>query len=264
MPNTLPNGDMVHEEIEAQNIAERYLMGKLSADESERFEEHFVDCPQCQERLEATERLRAALKSVSPEKMPVFRAGPAPPVRPGGWPRAAWLIAAALVIAAGLSAILAIQLARMGRDLEQAKVASLDWRHRYETEHAASEALRLPTANQPVAGPTFYLATTRGGAPGDSNPGTRVDVPSNARWVILALDRETAPGYRSLRATLKDSSGKEVWQQSGLPAGSRRPLSVVLPSELLATGKYVLTLEGLSSDGRYQAEGAYRFQVTKP
>lgn len=262
MPNTLPNGDMVHEEIEAQNIAERYLMGKLPADESVRFEEHFVDCPRCQERLEATERLRAALKSESREAMPELRPGPTPAVRREGWPQAAWLIAAGLVIAAGLSAILAVRLARVGRDLEQARVASLDWQHRYQTEHAASQALR-PPSGQPVVGPTFYLAMTRGGEPDGTNPATQVDVPVNGRWVILALDRESTPGYQSLRASLTDASGKELWQQSGLPADSRRPLSVVLPSELLASGRYVLRLEGLSSDGRYQPEGAYRFQATK-
>jgi hypothetical protein len=250
---------MVHEEIEAQNLAERYVMGKLSADELDRFEEHFVDCPRCQDSLEAAERLRAALRSVPPEPAPVLPAGPALPVRRVGWPRTAWLIAAGFVIAAGVSAILAVRLARMGQDLEKVRIASLDWRHRYE---AASGALRPPAANQPVVGPTFYLSTTRGGEP-DAASGTRVDVPGNAGWVILALDREFEPGTQSLRASLKDFSGKEVWQQSGLPAGSRRPLSIVVPSELLAGGRYILTIEALSSDGRYQAEGVYQFQATK-
>ncbi len=259
MPNSLPNRDMVHEEIEAQNLAERYVTGKLAADQLERFEEHFVDCPRCQDALEAAERLRDALRSVPPEPAPALLAGPALPVRRGGWPRTAWLIAAGFVIAAGVSAILAVRLARTQEDLEKARTASLLWQHRYE---AAPDALRPPAANQPVVGPTFYLSTTRGGEP-HADSATRVDVPGNAGWVILALDREFEPGTQSLRASLKNSSGKEVWRQSGLPADSSRPLSIVVPAELLAGGRYILTIEALSSDGRYQAEGVYQFQATK-
>ena len=64
MANTLPNGDMVHEEIEAQSLAERYLMGQLSLEESGRFEEHFVDCPRCGGPLE-----RRVIKASEPERL---------------------------------------------------------------------------------------------------------------------------------------------------------------------------------------------------
>lgn len=43
------------------NIADRYLMDKLSAAERTRFEEHFVDCQECLARLETTKDFRAAL-----------------------------------------------------------------------------------------------------------------------------------------------------------------------------------------------------------
>jgi len=227
-------------------------MGKLSLDESGRFEEHFVDCARCQDRLEAAERFRAAMKSLPREA--------APPVRQA-WPRTAWLIAAGFVVAAGVSTILAVRMARMGAELEQTKIASLDWRRRYETEQA-SAALRRPASDQPVVGPTFYLNTTRG-EPDAANPANRITVPADSHWVVLALDREIEPGLQSLRANLKDSAGQEMWQQSGLPAGAHEPLSFVLPSELLHNGDYVLTIEGLSSDGRYQAAGRYRFRVTR-
>lgn len=259
MPDTLPEGDMLHEQIETENLAERYVTGKLPADESERFEEHFVTCSQCQDSLEAAERLRDALRSVSPEPVAVLQARPALPDRRGKWPRSAWLIAAGLVIAAGLSTILAVRLARMGQELEQAKSASLAWQHRYDT---ALSAVRPPAASQPVVGPTFFLSIGRGDE-AEAGPGTRVDVPSNARWVIFALDREFESGYQSLRASIKAASGNKVWEQSGLPADSRSPLSIAVPSELLGSDRYILTVEGLSSDGRYQAEGVYRFQATK-
>jgi hypothetical protein len=164
-------------------------------------------------------------------------------------------------MALGVSTMLAVRVARMGAELEQTKIASLDWRHRYETEQA-SAALRRPSADQPVVASTFYLNTTRG-EPDAANPANRITVPADSHWVVLALDREIEPGFQSLRASLRDSAGQEVWQQSGLPAGAHEPLSFVLPSDLLHSSDYVLTIEGLSSDGRYQAAGRYRFRATK-
>ena len=187
---------------------------------------------------------------------------PALPIRQGAWPRTAWLIAAAFVVAVAVSTILAVRLARMGGELEKTKIASLDWRHRYETEQA-SAALRSPAPDQPVVGPTFYLNTTRGAEPDTADPANRITVPADSHWVVLALDREVEAGFQSLRANLRDSAGQEVWQQSGLPVSAHEPLSFVLPSELLRSGDYVLTIEGLTSDGRYQAAGRYRFRATK-
>jgi len=261
VPNTLPSGDMDHNQIEEQNLAEQYVMGKLSAEESGRFEDHFVDCPQCLDQLETAERIRAALKTISSEVPSRAPAAPAFAVRHAAWTRAAWLIAAALVMAIAIAAVLAIRLAQIGRELERTKIASLDWQHRYDAQRSNSAEHRPPAADEPVVGPTFYLATTRGGDAGD--PGTRVTVPARTRWVILALDRELEPEFQSLRASLKTSSGREVWRQDSLPAESRTPLSFAVPAELLAAGGYVLTIEGLVSNGGYRPAGRYRFQVTR-
>jgi anti-sigma factor RsiW len=57
---------MEHSYIEDHNIAERYLSGKLSPEERMRFEEHFVDCTHCLDRLEPTDDLRDGRSSISP------------------------------------------------------------------------------------------------------------------------------------------------------------------------------------------------------
>ena len=243
---------MTHDEIAAQNIAERYLMGKLSADESAGFEEHYVDCPVCLDCLEATERFRAALKPLAGQA-----AGPATfQARPEAWPRSAWLVAAALVLAAGLSFLLLIRDAATRRELEQTRIASLDWQRLYENERTAS---RTPAG--PVVGSTFSLSMTRGRESDASDPVNPVTVPSEPHWVVLSLEGELEPGLQSLRASLKDAAGKEVWQQSGLRAAPHATLSVILPSGILHSGDYILTLEGASSGGRYLTAGRYRFRV---
>src|SRR5438034_6115012 len=54
--------DMNHTEIEERNVAARYAMDKLSEDERIAFEEHFVDCPQCQGAIELERALRAGVR----------------------------------------------------------------------------------------------------------------------------------------------------------------------------------------------------------
>src|SRR5262249_41965473 len=58
---------MDHHYIEEQNIPDRYLLGKLPVEERARFEEHFIDCRECLDRLETTEDFRGALRAVAAE-----------------------------------------------------------------------------------------------------------------------------------------------------------------------------------------------------
>jgi Putative zinc-finger len=256
---------MTHDEIEAQNLSERYLMGKLSTEECAGFEEHFVDCPECLDRLEAAERFRAALKPVAAADAARWR----PTRLVGGRWRTPLLAAAALIVAAGTAVFFAMQAAGGRRELDLARIASADWKHRYEMERGANETLRSRAAAPgqasplPVAGAVFYLNTPRGAG---AEPLNRITVTPDPHWVILALDREVDPGFVSLRATLTDAgrtdaAGDNIWQQSGLRAAPGQTLNLVLPSSLFHSGDYILTLEGLVRDGRYLAAGRYRFRA---
>src|SRR3954454_5034125 len=53
---------MNHAEIEERNVAARYAMDKLSTDERIAFEDHFADCPRCQDAIELERALRAGLR----------------------------------------------------------------------------------------------------------------------------------------------------------------------------------------------------------
>lgn len=53
---------MDHSYIDEHEIAERYILGHLSAREAEAFEEHYLGCPECLDRLEAIEGLRQGLR----------------------------------------------------------------------------------------------------------------------------------------------------------------------------------------------------------
>src|SRR5262245_49931950 len=59
---------MDHIFIEEHNIADLYLLGKLSDEERSRFEEHFIDCQECLERLETTDSFLDGLKRLAIEE----------------------------------------------------------------------------------------------------------------------------------------------------------------------------------------------------
>jgi hypothetical protein len=253
---------MTHDEIAARNVVECYLMAKLSQDESARFEEHFVDCPECLDQLEAAERLRSALKPLARERGQTEL----PRTASRHW-GSAWPVAAGLVLAAGSLLLFAIREAKVRGELAQAVTASLDWQQRYEREHAAAEALRsakpagdaAPAA--PVVASTFYLNIARGSESATSEPINRVTLPADPRWIALSLEGEVEAGLKRLRVSVADSAGSAVWQQADLQVTPRETLSVILPSRVLNPGDYVLTLEGLSPSGRGVPAGRYRFRV---
>jgi hypothetical protein len=69
---------MNHDQIEQFDIVHRYLMGKLSGEEVEQFEEHLIDCPQCVEKLQTIRNFRQGLRAYimqeagNADKVPFF------------------------------------------------------------------------------------------------------------------------------------------------------------------------------------------------
>src|SRR5215472_17207221 len=54
--------------LDESDIAERYVTGRLSAEERAGFEAHFVDCAQCLDRIEAAVGLRDGLARSTPRE----------------------------------------------------------------------------------------------------------------------------------------------------------------------------------------------------
>lgn len=59
---------MDHRTIEESGLVERYLQGNLPLEEREEFEDHYLDCAVCLERLELARRLRSGLAQVAVEE----------------------------------------------------------------------------------------------------------------------------------------------------------------------------------------------------
>ena len=92
---------MTCDAIERDEIAERYLLGRLSDDEQEQFEAHYFDCARCLDRLRTIEAARdvLAVETTLPKDLPlVVGARPASARSRRWWQAAAALAAAAVIV----------------------------------------------------------------------------------------------------------------------------------------------------------------------
>jgi hypothetical protein len=239
---------MDHSYIDEHNVADCYILGTLPAEERARFEEHFVDCPQCQDRLEDAERWRRALKAAAAE-------GP----RVIAWPsKAVALLLAACLVLAVAPLVLWRELNRVRADLDLARSTSSNWQQRYEESLQARSEPPLPSTV-----PVFPLILTRDATAEPSAPSVHIVLPQAAPWAVFSLELAHAPSLLSYRATLSTVRDRQVWTASDLKPSQPSSLALVIPSQLLKPGDYVLTLEGLTSRGSFIPVGRYPFGVEK-
>jgi tetratricopeptide (TPR) repeat protein len=109
--------------------------------------------------------------------------------------------------------------------------------------------------------PSFLLAS---GVLRGSGSMTRVSVPAGAIGIRLLL---ALPGaeYRQYRATLRSAEGDELWTAARLQAehgSGRSAVVLLLPSELLPRGDYLIELAGMREGGEPEPLASYTFRVT--
>jgi hypothetical protein len=289
---------MDHKYIEELDLVDRYLMGRLDADESAEFEEHFVDCAQCVDRLRTTKDLIDGFRlmaSRQPAEEPDYRA------RELRWYRLhsvspKWLAAAGgflllVVIAAAVIPFNRIRLSRIEAD--EAKRDSAQWEQRFEeqsrsaasadtkhqeTERELTERLtqlqaELENKREPeIAGlpdgslkpqinmPVFVLKATRGSEP-QSDSINRLTLPRTPTSFLILLALEGEVGYRDYRMTIQDDHNQLIWKSGGLKRDANNSLSLGLNSRFFRGGDYLLTVEGVSEAGARSVVAKYRFRL---
>jgi hypothetical protein len=292
-----------HRYIEEAGITDLYLLGKLPPEEQDRFEEHFVDCPECVERLETTGNFRRALKAAVAEDAARSRAYAqvgllAWLLRRSRRQQAALLAGTLLLPAALAAAFFLPKLRRAQAELGRAQRASSEWQRRYEEQQQAagrleqelreanvnltelSRRLETPPEREPgprpgagrdaarpsppqVPTPVFALSIVRSADAGSSEPANRISIPRAARSFILSLELEGGTGVQSYRATITTRDRRPVWSASDLKPHSKDALRIRLDSKLVEAGDYQLTLEGRTREGNYLPEGKYDFRVSQ-
>jgi Putative zinc-finger len=280
------NKAMEHSYIEEHNIAERYLLDKLSAQERMRFEEHLKNCAQCVNLLEVIDGLRTGLRIVAAKEICQRDAY----VEAG---LLAWIArlsrAKKAVLLAGVILLIVLPILEWGRacrKLVRATQTAAEWQRRYEERGQAAHNLtkemqardqlaarpesergdrpRLPNGAKNVTPPqavvpVFALMVTRSGGPDLTQPVNQIKLSPTSKLIILLLELEPDPGLLSYRAAISTADGRNIWRESNLEAISNDGLALSFNSSLFKPGNYLLTLEGLTTQNRYVLIAQYTF-----
>ena len=235
---------MNHRDIEEHHVVERYVAGRLSEEEVAAFEEHYLDCQACIDRVEDAERLQRGLQRVAEQEA-------ARAVRLGILGR---LIAWSRARQAGLAVVALLLVAVLPAALQYRQLRGV----RHELAQARSELAAAfgPQTNTAI----FSLSPFRGDGPVSDRPVNQISLREEPEWIVLSLD----PGveYPAYRATLTKGERTEIWRASDLVLDTLGAVVVSFHSTFLEPGEYLLRLEGVPAVGEPVPAGRYPLRVT--
>jgi len=294
---------MDHTHIEQSDLIHRYLMGQLSVAEQEQFEEHFVDCAVCVDRLATTKDLIQGLRLVA-SRQGAEREDhlPAPIPRYSRYGRAAkWLAFASglLLIIASSAAVIMSNRVRLSRtEAAQARSDSAEWQHRYqeERESAALTDKKHKETEDELGGRLTELQkeidNNRKQKPGEVLPGSggggispqanvkvialsstrgidprstanSVRLPLSPTFFVISLALEGEVKHLDYRMILLDERGEVIWKRGGFRPNESNSLTVGLNSSSFRPGYYSLRVEGVGAGAGRSIIGEYYFHVIK-
>lgn len=254
---------MDHAYIEEHGLIDLYHQGRLPPEEEAGFEEHFVGCPDCQERLQMASGFQRGLKKVVAED--VAKAGLLAWLL---WRR--WLAFAALAVAAVLPALGYLAGSRGATPMN----TEASWRQLFEKERQSADDLRqrleeserqrlaqvdetpAPTAapSPLVNTPVFLLTAVRG-------EGETASVDVKGGYFSLAVDAGDDPRFESYRVTITDARGKRMFREAGLKTNALEALLLTFPAGFFKPGEHRLALEGIKPDGGAAELGGFPFKI---
>ncbi len=219
---------MDHEQAVASQAAERYVLGELSEQERDAFEEHFFECPECARDVRACAAFLANVRHMLREQEAGRRE--ALRVRLGR----KVLIPAAL--AAGLA------LAAFTVYLAAVRVPAL------EREIAALRAVQGYAA-------VFLRPVVRGEE-------QQITLPAGAQFLGLAADLPPSAADAAYHCELLEESGRPVAVLAvRAPARPGEPVHVLVPRAALRTGRYTLSLRSAAGAGAEVARFTFVIRV---
>jgi hypothetical protein len=293
---------MDHHYIEQYDLVDRYLMGKLAAEESAPFEEHFVDCTQCLDRLKTAGDFLQGMRAVTVEQVSSTEGyksrGRLWYLTPMLSRKALALAASFLLAAAAVGAVLALrQMRRFQLEAHEATSAAAQWERRYEEEQqsaAQTERKREQTEQEltaqlreleakledvqkqraPLASesgwwtqpginvPVFALNSARAGDP-SSGAMNEIALSRSPMGFVISLGLAGEVKYRDYRITILDNRNRVVWKRGGFKPDSHNALSIGFNSTFFRPGQYLLTVEGRMRGEDITVLGSYPFRVIK-
>ena len=277
---------MDHEQIAEHNVVERYVLGRLTPEEEERFEEHLLECPECRLQVEREDDFQDSLHTVAAQEAVRATARVGMITGTIAWltRRRGWLLVAALLLLAvlpfwllrersrlqGQIGDLQAQIARPhpapspapaaptpdGNPAEKEKLLAELAAQKDENSRLSEQLARLsrPQVNVPI----FSLGFLRG----DEGTANRVTLGKEPRTIVLSVELppETAKSYR---ATLTAAGGRTLWEGEGLIPNADGTITLSLDSGRLEPGPHRLRLTAVDAQGRTAPAGEIQFEVQR-
>jgi hypothetical protein len=218
---------MNHDEAIALKAAEKYLLGELSAELRDQYEDHYFGCTECARDVRTgaifIDNARDVLGSG-----PVAEAGAKQQrAHSGGW----W---AALLRPAFAVPALALLLLVAG------------YQNAVTIPHLKAALSQSGTAQTL---PSFSLISenSRGGAP------LAISVPAGKPFSLF-IDIPPSDGYASYICEFQTESGTPELSLKISADEAKRTVQLLIPAGRLASGKHVLVVRGLDSQGKPDAD----------
>jgi len=262
------------------DLVDDSLAGKLTREESSRFNSHFLAAPERRRKLQfgrsfdrfVSSRQTArkpssfwvALGALLDSRPAVRYAVPALVllIALGG----VWSVSKIVTLQKQLNSATS-QLAEAGRQRDELRQQLDESRSLGERMRGQVQALEETiTAVKSSRAPETLLAFNL--IPGISRSSTQIPnlaIPANARLVQFSLTL-LDDNYPSYRAALIDANGQELWTRDRLTAtATREGKAVVLtvPAELLSNGDYSFRLSGVSDSQTPESIGSFYFRSVR-
>ena len=228
-----------HDFIEKHDVVGLYVTGRLGEHDAARFEEHYLQCPECIAEVQTAERLQRGLSRAVAQDAARVGLGQWI-VRAMGRPGMAWVaVAALLAVAAGVPTL-----------WMQGRIASLE--ENLLQAHVDRALALQPSINTPV----IELSPLRGSALSTFS----LSLPPTPGWLTFALAPE--PQSESYEAILTTSKDQKIWQADGLQPEPAGKIHISFHSSQFEPGIYHLELFATSDASRSTAESTrYRLEI---
>jgi anti-sigma factor RsiW len=288
---------MNHQEIEENEIIERYLLHQLAADERRAFQEHYFSCDECFEKAQMEARFIAGVRDESRSgafaKSAFATSTAAPAASWPGWLKPAFTLAAAasLVMAIALGWLLLDQIPKLRGELARERQAreqvereqqqslnrareeaeserrkvEIERNERAKLQSQVEELARNQTwqsSNSKTAAqanvPIVVLEAVR-----DSQSGAnQIHLPADANHLTLWQEVEPGNRFDSFQLQIFDASNRQVQTIRGLKANSYGALAASVSAKAFQTGKYLVKLYGVKGQQR-ELVGEYDLNVRR-
>lgn len=267
---------MNHQEIEKQNIIERYVRHQLTPAERQAFQEHFFACEECFAEVQTVARFVAGVRQAARQGQLAEAAS-----QQATWwanlfsPLLILTATAALAVTLGVAWFLsrshsspAQQLALEQQPsptvtatrpptstLPPAEVSPTAAPSRKLEDQRDLLAQNRPPEDAPAKTPSLLLESSRDA----SVSSNQLTLPANATQAILRLEIEPGSGYASVQCQVSDSTRRLVATASGKPS-PRGVVSFSIPASPLQNGKHLVKCHGIK-DGQRLLVGEYDLNV---